>query len=57
VQATEAHRRLLKHPELAYCVVPHPLVSMSDEAIAASADAIFAEIVQAIDRGSSATVG
>jgi len=51
VQATEAHRRLLKHPDLPYFVVPHPIVSMHDEALAASADAIFEAVVQALQRG------
>ena len=51
VQAAEAHRRLLKHPELAYFAVPHPIVSMADDALAASADAIFDGLVQAIGRG------
>jgi len=53
VQAAEAHRRLLKHPDLPYFVVPHPIVSMGDAALAASADEIFEGIVQAVDRGLS----
>lgn len=48
VQAAEAHRRLLKHPDLACFVVPHPIVSMSEEALAASADAIFDAIVETV---------
>jgi hypothetical protein len=51
VQAAEAHRRLLKHPDMAYFVVPHPIVSMNDAALAASADAIFEAVVQAVGRG------
>ena len=51
VQAAEAHRRLLKHPDLPYFVVPHPIVSMTDPALAASADAIFEAIVEAVARG------
>ena len=49
-QAAEAHRRLLKHPALPVCVVPHPIVSMSDAELAASADAILAEVVATISR-------
>ena len=51
MQAAEAHRRLLKHPDMAYFVVPHPIVSMNDAALAASADAIFEAVVQAVGRG------
>ena len=51
IQAAEAHRRLLKHPDLPYFVVPHPIVSMSDATLAASADEIFEGVVQAVDRG------
>ena len=51
VQAAEAHRRLLKHPDLPYFVVPHPIVSMNDAALADSADAIFEAVVQAVGRG------
>lgn len=51
MQAAEAHRRLLKHPELPYFVVPHPIVSMNDAALAASADAIFEAVVQSVERG------
>ena len=51
MRATEAHRRMLKQPELAYFVVPHPIVSMDDAALAASADAIFEAVVQAVERG------
>ena len=50
-QAARAHRRLLKHPDLAYFSVPHPIVSMSDDALAASADAIFEDLVQSVSRG------
>ena len=35
------HRKLLKKPELAYFVVPHPIVSMSDDALNQSADEIY----------------
>ena len=51
VQAAEAHRRLLKHPDLPYLTVPHPIVSMGDDALAASADAIFEGLVRAVERG------
>ena len=45
------HRRLLKHPELPYFVVPHPIVSMSAEALQACADEIFAGIAHVIAAG------
>lgn len=48
--AAQAHRKLLKYPELPYLVVPHPIVSMSDDDLHASADAIFQEAVSAILR-------
>jgi hypothetical protein len=35
------HRKLLKKPDLAYFVVPHPIVSMSDDALKDCADEIF----------------
>lgn len=54
VSATEAHRRLLKAPELAYFVVPHPIVSMGDDALAASADAIFDGVSAVIARSMGA---
>ena len=50
INAAEAHRRLLKRPDLPYFVVPHPIVSMTDEALFASADAIFEEIATVISR-------
>ena len=50
VRAAEAHRRLLKHPELPYFAVPHPLVSNTDDALRASADAIFDAAVKALTR-------
>ena len=50
VKAAEAHRKLLKQPELAYAAVPHPIVSMSGEALDASADAILDAVVSAISR-------
>jgi hypothetical protein len=47
---------LLKRPELPYLVVPHPIVSMSEEDLRASADAIFEGVVKAISRtGETAT--
>ena len=49
-KAAEAHRKLLKHPALPVCVVPHPIVSMSDAELASSADTILAEVVAAITR-------
>ena len=54
VTATQAHRRLLKQPDLAYSVVPHPIVSMSAEALHNSADAIFDEIASAVTRAQAA---
>ena len=48
ISAAEAHRRLLKRPQLAYFVVPHPIVSMSDEELEASADAIFDQIADVV---------
>ena len=44
INAAEAHRRLLKRPQLPYFVVPHPIVSMTDDDLLASADAIFDQI-------------
>ncbi len=35
------HRNLLKKPELAYFVVPHPIVSMSEDALNQCADEIY----------------
>jgi hypothetical protein len=46
--AAQAHRGLLKRPELPFFIVPHPIVSMLDNELQASADAIFDGIVQAI---------
>ena len=46
--AAAAHRRLLKRPELPYFVVPHPIISMSDADLHASADAIFDEIAKIV---------
>lgn len=54
VKATETHRRLLKQPELAYSVVPHPIVSMSAEDLNNSADAIFDQIAAAVSRARAA---
>jgi hypothetical protein len=48
ISAAEAHRRLLKRPQLAYFVVPHPIVSMSNDELEASADAIFDRIADVI---------
>jgi hypothetical protein len=50
VNATEAHRQLLKLPDLAYFVVPHPIVSMSDDEIANCAQAIVHGVNLAITR-------
>jgi hypothetical protein len=50
VKAAEAHRRLLKQPELAYVAVPHPIVSMSADELDASADAILDDVLGAIAR-------
>ena len=46
--AAAAHRRLLKRPELPDFIVPHPIVSMSDADLHASADAIFDEIAKIV---------
>lgn len=54
VSATEAHRRLLKHPQLAYFVVPHPIVSMAAERLDASADAIADGVARALAGGAAA---
>ena len=51
VKAAEAHRKLLKRPELPYAAVPHPIVSMSSEELDASADSILEAVRQAISRG------
>jgi hypothetical protein len=50
VRAAEAHRKMLKRPELPYLVVPHPIVSMSEAEVSASADAIFDDVIKAISR-------
>jgi hypothetical protein len=50
VKSTETQRRLFKLPDLAYSVVPHPIVSMSEEELRVSADAIFDEIAAAVSR-------
>ena len=50
IAAAEAHRRLLKVPDLPYFVVPHPIVSMSDDDLVASADAIYDQIANVIAR-------
>jgi len=39
---------LLKRPQLPYFVVPHPIVSMSDDELKASADAIFDQIADVV---------
>jgi hypothetical protein len=54
VKATETHRRMLKQPDLAYSVVPHPIVSMSAEDLSKSADAIFDQIAAAVSRAHAA---
>ena len=54
--AAEAHRHLLKQPELPFFVVPHPIVSMSVGELHASADAIFDGIVQALSKAPQMTV-
>jgi len=54
VTATEAHRRLLKAPDLAYFVVPHPIVSMSDDEIADCARAIVHGVSAAVTRDPAA---
>ena len=51
VSAAEAHRRLLKRPQLPYFVVPHPIVSMTDDELSASADAIFDQIASVVTGG------
>ena len=48
INAAEAHRRLLKRPQLPCFVVPHPIVSMTDDDLLASADAIFDQIASVI---------
>lgn len=50
VAAADAHRKLLKLPDLPYFVVPHPIISMSDEDLRASADAIFEKLFNSFDR-------
>ncbi len=50
VKSTETQRRLLKQPDLAFSVVPHPIVSMSEDELRVSADAIFDEIAAAVSR-------
>jgi hypothetical protein len=40
-KAADMHRQLLKKPELAYFIVPHPIVSMSEEALNQCADEIY----------------
>jgi hypothetical protein len=40
-KAADMHRKLLKRPELAYFVVPHPIVSMSEDALNQCADEIY----------------
>jgi hypothetical protein len=50
VKSTETQRRLLKEPNLAYAVVPHPIVSMSADALRESADAIVDRIAAAVTR-------
>lgn len=52
VKAAEAHRKLLKRPELPYVEVPHPIVSMSGEELDASADSILHAVLGALSRGS-----
>lgn len=48
VKAAEAHRKLLKRPDLSCLVVPHPLVSMAEADLEASADALYDGVVEAI---------
>jgi hypothetical protein len=54
VTATQTHRRLLQQPDLAFSVVPHPIVSMSAEELNRSADSIFDEIAAAVARAQRA---
>ena len=53
-KAADMHRRLLKKPELSYFVVPHPIVSMSDESLAASANDIYDDVAKVVAAGLSA---
>ena len=41
---------MLKQPDLAFSVVPHPIVSMSEDELRVSADAIFDQIAAALTR-------
>jgi hypothetical protein len=50
-KAADMHRRLLKKPELVYLVVPHPIVSMSDDALEASAKDIYDAVVKVVSAG------
>ena len=50
-KAADMHRRLLKKPELSYFVVPHPIVSMSDDTLAASAKDIYEGIAKVVASG------
>lgn len=46
--AAEAHCKLLQRPALAYFVVPHPIVSKTEDELRACVDAIFDGLVHAI---------
>ena len=50
-KAASNHRRLLKKPDLPYFVVPHPIVSMSDEALEKSANEIYDGIAKVVAAG------
>jgi hypothetical protein len=50
-RAADVHRRLLKKPELPYFVVPHPIVSMSADALKASANDIYDGIAKVVAAG------
>jgi hypothetical protein len=48
VKAAEAHRRLLKRPDLPYFATPHPMSSMGDAALIAAADSIYEGIAEIV---------
>jgi hypothetical protein len=49
VKAAEAHRRLLKRPDLPYFATPHPMSSMSHDALTRAADEIYDGILKVVE--------
>ena len=50
-KAADTHRRLLNKPQLSCFVVPHPIVSMAEETLAASAKDVYDGVAKVVAAG------